>query len=87
MAELKECDYCRGTGLRGANGTTADHVGHLVTCTKCKGTGKVPEDTEAGGSGPGELEQPAAEEAIHTPTEEEADKPSILSRMTGGRLG
>lgn len=83
---MAACKECRGTGLRGGDGTTPDHVGRLVTCKACKGTGQEPENVEQAEPAekqPGELADPA----IHTSPEGEADKPSILSRMTGGMLG
>lgn len=72
---MAACEDCRGTGLRGGDGTTPDHVGRLVTCVKCTGTGqKLEEKSEAAAP---------VEETIHTEGEAPVKKPSILERLLG----
>lgn len=43
---MKDCENCRGTGLVGSGPEPWAHLGQVVTCPVCNGTGKVPSQQE-----------------------------------------
>lgn len=74
----KQCENCQGRGLVGQGDRPFDMQGHITTCPKCTGTGKVEEDGSAHLN-----EEAAAPVAVDNSVDgaEPAKKPSILERV------